>query len=135
MPVSSMPPHHTGTPLATHTSWMRRASRYPPTRPGLMLTMAQAPRAMASAAARAEVMLSSRQSGVRSSWRQRGVLAQVVLGEWLLDQQQVELVEAGEVAGVAERVGAVGVDLEHDVGPDVVAHGGHEVDVAARARS
>ena len=27
MPVSSMPPHHTGTPLARHTSWMRRASR------------------------------------------------------------------------------------------------------------
>ena len=67
---------------------------------------------MASAAARADVMLSSRQSGVRSSRASCGVLAQVVLGEWLLDQQQVELVEAGEVAGVAQGVGAVGVDLE-----------------------
>ena len=27
MPVSSMPPHQTGTPCAAQTSWIRRASR------------------------------------------------------------------------------------------------------------
>ena len=53
---------------------------------------------------------------------QLGVLAQVALLERLLDQQEVELVEPGQVAGVAQRVGAVGVDLEQHVRPDVGPH-------------
>ena len=43
---------------------------------------------------------------------QRGVPGEVVLGQWLFDQQQVERVEAGQLPGVGERVGGVGVDLE-----------------------
>ena len=67
---------------------------------------------MASAAARADVIDSSRQIGVRDPRRQERVMAQVVGGERLLDQQQVEGVELGEVRGVVERVGGVGVDLQ-----------------------
>jgi len=63
-PVSSMPPHHTGTSFAAHTSCTRRASRYPPTRPAFTLTMRQAPSAIASSAPCAEVIDSSRQIGV-----------------------------------------------------------------------
>ena len=45
---------------------------------------------------------------------QLGVAAHVVLGERLLDEQQVERVEPREVARVAEGVGGVGVDLQQD---------------------
>ena len=46
---------------------------------------------------------------------QLGVAEQVVLGQGLLDEQQVEVVEAGEVLGVLAGVGGVGVDLQRDV--------------------
>ena len=95
-----------------------------------MLTIEQAPSAMASAAARAETIDSSRQTGVRSAG-QLGVAAQVVLRQRLLDQQQAEVVEPGEVAGVGEAVGGVGVDLEQHVVAEALADGAHRLDVPA----
>ena len=50
MPDSSMPPCHTGMPCAAHRSCSRIDSAKPPTRPGLMLMMRQAPAASASRA-------------------------------------------------------------------------------------
>ena len=44
--------------------------------------------------------------------RQAGVAEEVVLRQRLLDEQQVELVEAGEVVDVGTGVGGVGVDLQ-----------------------
>ena len=63
MPLSSMPPHHTGMPWRCARSWHRLRRCAPPTRPGLMLMMRTAPRPMASAARAAEVIDSSRQIG------------------------------------------------------------------------
>ena len=57
------------------------------------------------------------------------VVAQVVVGERLLDEQQVERVELGEVVGVVERVGRVGVDLEQQVVAEALADGGDRLDV------
>ena len=54
-PVSSIPPIQTGILCSAHTSWIRRASMYPPTRPGLMLMIRQAPSWIASRAAWADV--------------------------------------------------------------------------------
>ena len=48
MPVSSMPPHHTGTPRARHRSWIARAMLRPPTRPTLMLITRQLPSSSAA---------------------------------------------------------------------------------------
>ncbi len=39
------------------------------------------------------------------------MVTQVVGGEGLLDEQQVERVELGQMIGVVEGVGGVGVDL------------------------
>ena len=61
-----------------------------------------------------------------------GVPEEVVLGERLLDQQQVELVEVSEVGEVVARVGGVGVDLQRRVRPDQPAHSGDRFEVAAR---
>ena len=77
-----------------------------------MLTIWQAPSAIASAADSAEMIDSSRQTGRAQPLGQFGVAAHVVLGQRLLDQQQVEGIEPGQVARVGERVGRVGVDLE-----------------------
>ena len=52
-----------------------------------------------------------------------GVAEDVLLGERLLDQEQVERRRAGEMRGVAQRVGGVGVDLERDVVAEQLAHG------------
>ncbi len=43
---------------------------------------------------------------------QAGVADDVVLGQGLLDQEEVELVEAAQVRAVGPAVGGVGVDLE-----------------------
>ncbi len=59
-------------------------------------------------------------------------MAQVAGGERLLDQQQPEGVELGEVLGVVERVGGVGVDLQQHVVAEALAHGGDALDVEAR---
>ncbi len=66
-----------------------------------MLTISQAPRRIASAAARAEVIDSSRQTGVRMIFASAGVAEDVLLVQRLLDQQQVERVELGQVPCVA----------------------------------
>jgi len=42
------------------------------------------------------------------------MLPDVVLGQRLFDEQQVERVEPGQGPGVGQRVGGVGVDLERD---------------------
>ncbi len=69
--VSSMPPHHTGTPRSAHRSWIFWAAVSPPTRPTLMLMIRQASMSSAQRACSGEWMLSSRHKGVRScfcSW-------------------------------------------------------------------
>ncbi len=45
------------------------------------------------------------------------MVPQVAGGERLLDEQQVERVELGQVVGVVEGVGGIGVDLEAEVVP------------------
>ncbi len=88
--------------------------------------------AIASAAARAEVIDSSRQTGVRIWLASSACPQHVVLGERLLDQQQAELVEPGEVAGVAEGVGGVGVDLQQELLAEALADRPHRLEVPAR---
>ena len=112
IPNSCIPPHQTGTPRATQTSWIRFASSRPPTRLTLMLITRQAPRSRALRASSAEWMLSSRQTGVLRRGLEPGVIDDVVVGQRLLDQEQVEGVERLERRHVVERVGRVGVDLE-----------------------
>ena len=96
-----------------------------------MLIQRQAPTSMACAARAGEVMLSSRQMGVRicrwsvawssrSSWAQR-----------LLDHRQVEVVQRPEDRRVGQPVAAVAVDVEGgrlEGGAD----GAHHVEVPAR---
>ena len=57
------------------------------------------------------------------------VVAQVVGGERLFDEQKVERVELGEVIGVVERVGGVRVDLQHQLVTEALAHGSHTLHV------
>ena len=47
MPVSSIPPHHTGSPAGWQRLWISTAWLSPPTRPGLMLMIRQASISMA----------------------------------------------------------------------------------------
>ena len=61
-----------------------------------MLTIEQAPRAIASAADSADRIDSSRQIGVAMRGREHRVTGDVVLRQRLLDEQQVEAVERGE---------------------------------------
>ena len=79
-------------------SCTRIDSACPPTRPGLMLMMRQAPSVDAPRPRPAASAIdSSRQIGVRSRALQRRVIAHVVVVERLLDHHQVEPVERGEV--------------------------------------
>ncbi len=55
----------------------------------------------------------------------------LLLRQWLLDQHQAELVEAGEVLSVLQCVRRVGVDLEEHLGPEPLAHRPHPLDVEA----
>ena len=89
---------------------------------GLMLMMSHAFISMAQRACSGETMLSSRQSGERSMRLELGVVEDVVVRQRLLDQQQVEGVEFGQVRGVGQVIDAVGVDLQQQVGPRL-AHG------------
>ena len=59
---------------------------------------------MASAARRDEMIDSSRQIGVATTRGELGVAADVVLGERLLDQQQVEGVELARGAAASASV-------------------------------
>ncbi len=75
---------------------------------------------------------SSRQTGVvisfaRSAWPRMSSSV-----ERLLDQQQVEGVEAGQVARVGERVRRVGVDLQQHVVAVPLPDGTHRLHVPAR---
>ena len=54
---------------------------------------------------------------------------QVVDGERLFDEQQVEGIQMPQVVDVGPGIGGVGVDLQAHVGADEVAHGGHRFDV------
>ena len=62
-----------------------------------MLTISQAPYSMAARAVATETIDSSRHIGVRIRSASNRVPEQVVLVQRLLDQQQVEVVEAGKV--------------------------------------
>ena len=100
MPDSSMPPCHTGMPCAAQRSWSRIDSANPPTRPGLMLMMRQAPAAIAS---RASVHGLDRL--VEADRRlqpplQRGVIDDVVVVERLLDHHQIVAIELRQMFGV-----------------------------------
>ena len=97
-----------------------------------MLAISHAPSSIASAVPAADTSDSSRQIGVAISAASTRVADDVVLGQRLLDQQQVEVVESPEVGAVGAAVGGVGVDLERGVGADQVADGGHLLDVVAR---
>ena len=55
--------------------------------------------------------------------------ADVVLGEWLLDQQQVVIVESPQVIEVEQRVRGVRVDLEQGIRCQKFAHRGHRLEV------
>ncbi len=97
-----------------------------------MLMTEQAPSVMAAAAVCAETIDSSRHTGVEicrasSAWPEH-----VLLLERLLDEEQVEGVELGEVPGVAEGVRRVRVDLQKHVVPEPLPHGAHRLDVPAR---
>ena len=60
--------------------------------------------------------------------------ADVVLGQRLLDQEQVELVELRQLRGVGKGVGGVGVDLQQDR-REAFAHGARRPRRHGRARS
>ena len=60
-----------------------------------------------------------------------GVVKNVIVGQRLLNQQQVELVQQGQMVSVFEMVDAVGVDLQLEVRPSL-AHGACRLDVPAR---
>ena len=62
---------------------------------------------------------------------QGGVAGQIVLRQGLLDQQQVQVVEAGQPGRVGQGVGAVGVHLEQDVA-ETLAHRSDRRHVPAR---
>ena len=109
MPDSSIPPCHTGTPCAAHTSWTAIDSANPPIRPGLMLTMRHAPAAMASRATRGESIELIETDGRLQPALELRVVANIVVIERLLDHHQVERVERCQVADVWHRVRRVGV--------------------------
>ena len=132
MPVSSIPPHQTGTPvldahvvdaprlevaadaagLDVHDRCTRRAAIACGRDARRHDRLVQADRRCARA-------------GASSAWPSRSSS-----GQRLLDEQQVERVELGEVRGVVEGVGGVRVDLERDVA-EALAHRAHRLDVAA----
>src|ERR1035441_7197037 len=64
IPVSSMPPHHTGMPRSAVALWTAIASEKPPTRPTLMLMMRQESMSIAASASRRLRIDSSRQIGL-----------------------------------------------------------------------
>ena len=66
MPVSSMPPHHTGMPRSCAALCTAMASENPPTRPSLMLMMRQDSMSIAASASRRLRIDSSRQIAVSS---------------------------------------------------------------------
>ena len=82
-----------------------------------MFTIEHAPRRMASAADAAETTDSSRHTGVLIVLP-RTRCAEVLLVEGLLDEQQVEVVEARQVAQVGHGVCGVRVHLQEQAAPN-----------------
>ena len=114
-PVSSMPPHQTGTPL--RLAEVVDAAR---------LEIAAHPAGLDvddAAGAERDCVLGRSSRGDRlveadrraEEARQLGMSADVVLGQRLLDQEQVELVELRQLRSVGQGVGGVGVDLQEDL--------------------
>ena len=131
MPVSSMPPHHIGTPRSTHRSWIRLVAASPPTRPTFTLTTVQAARSSAAFdASRRRQRLVEAQRCLHLR-RERGVVDEVVPVQRLLDVVQAELVDLLEHVDVVERVRRVGIDGQLDVG-ELGAHRRQQVDIPAR---
>ena len=80
-----------------------------------MLMMRHAPAAIASRAMRTVWIDSSRQIGVRQRLLQRHMIHDVVVIERLLDHEERELVELGEMAGVGQRIRGVRIDHQRHV--------------------
>ena len=72
------------------------------------------------AAVCAETIDSSRHTGVAIRSRELCVADEVVFVQGLLDEEQGELVELGEVSYVAASVGGVCVHLQHQIGSEAV---------------
>ncbi len=130
-PDSSIPPHHTGMPRSCAALCTAMASEKPPTRPSLMLMIRHDSISMAASASRRLRMDSSRQMGVCKPLLQHGVVIEVVVPEGLLDHQQVEGVKRGQVVGIPQAVGRVGVATERDAGP-LVPHPLEDLHIPAR---
>ena len=62
---------------------------------------------------------------------ERCVLVERVGGQRLLDAPEVELVEFGEMGGVVERVRAVGISHQDDVGSGGIAGGAHHLEIVS----
>ena len=43
----------------------------------------------------------------------------IIVSEWLFDEQQPKLIELGEVLSIIEGVDAIGINLEQNVGPGI----------------
>ena len=56
----------------------------------------------------------------------------VLFVQRLFDEQQVERVQLGQLAGVAQGVGGVGVDLQQQVVTEALAHRPHRLHIPAR---
>ncbi len=111
---------------------MRLASRYPPTRLGLMLMTEAAPSVMASAASLGRLDRLVEADRSRKGLGELGVLHQIVLGQRLFDEEQCEFVQATEQLRVDEGVRGVRVDLQRNVVAELLAHRSHGSDVPAR---
>ena len=101
---------------------MATASLSPPTRPALMLITRQAPISSACRACRAREDALVQADGRAELRLQPAVVPDVVFGQRLLDQQQVQVVERLQRGRGLQRVGRVGVHLQPDC-REGAAHG------------
>ena len=115
MPVSSIPPHHTGTPEldAQVVDPPRLEVAADPARLDVDDLAGPELDRVARDRHRGDRLVEA--DRCRRRLGEAGVADEVVLGQRLLDQQQVELVEAAQVVDVVAAVRGVGVDLERDV--------------------
>ena len=128
IPVSSIPPHHTGH-AAVAAQVVDAPSRQVAADPAGLdvddLGGAQLD-GVGGDGQRDDRLVEAHRRADRPG--QLGVAEQVVLGERLLDEQEVELVEPGQVLDVLAGVRGVGIDLQRHVGTDQPA------DLRRRAR-
>ena len=97
----------------------------------MLTTAAGAERGSRRQPTAAEAIDSSRQTGVADLLRQVRVAEHVLLVERLLDQEQVERVQPGQVASVGQGVRRVRVHLEQHLVAEPLAHRAHRLDVPA----